>query len=151
MGTADLNSGVRRGEIIAALSLATDLAMGQPAEFALKSCVLATRIGRMLGLGAQDLAEIYYQSLLRYIGCNAETHIMAALFGDEIAFRRDFARIDSARANEMGGLVFASLRRAIADAGLIGMIAGVTRGLISSQKIAAESIAGHCEVAERLA
>src|SRR5688500_11086865 len=103
------SSGVRRGEVIAALSLATDLAMGQPVEFALKSCVLGTRIGRMLGLGAEELGEIYYQSLLRYIGCNAETHIMAALFGDEIDFRREFARIDVGRANEMVALVFAYL------------------------------------------
>jgi hypothetical protein len=35
----------------------------------------------MLGLGAEDLAEVFYHSLLRYIGCNAETHAMAALFG----------------------------------------------------------------------
>ena len=46
-------SGVRRGEVIAALSLATDLAMGQPVEFALKSCVLATR----LALRAVELAS----------------------------------------------------------------------------------------------
>ena len=148
---ADRTSGVRRGEVIAALSLATDLAMGQPAEFALQSCVLATRIGRSLSLGAEELAEIYYQSLLRYIGCNAETHTMAALFGDEIDFRRDFARIDMGRANEMAALVFAYLRRANAGAGMLGLVAGVTRGLITSRKTSAESIAGHCEVAERLA
>src|SRR5437016_13916139 len=109
------SAGVRRSEVIAALSLATDLAMGQPVEFALKSCVLATRIGRMLALGPEELAEIYHQSLLRYIGCNAETHTMAALLGDEIDFRRDFARIDMGRANEMAALVFAYLRRAHAD------------------------------------
>src|SRR5262245_11636822 len=147
----DASSGVRRGEVIAALSLATDLAMGQPAEFALQSCVLATRIGRMLALGSEQLAEIFYHSLLRYIGCNAETHTMAALFGDEIDFRRDFARIDMGRANEMVALVFAYLRRANASAGTLGLVANVTRGLIGSQKVAAESIAGHCEVAERLA
>jgi HD-GYP domain-containing protein (c-di-GMP phosphodiesterase class II) len=145
------NSGVRRGEVIAAMSLATDLAMGQPVEFALKSCVLATRIGRMLALGSEELGEIYYQSLLRYIGCNAETHTMAALFGDEIDFRRDFARIDMGRANVMVALVFGHLRRANAGTGILALIAGVTRGLISSQKVAAENIAGHCEVAERLA
>jgi hypothetical protein len=39
MPAAAPGSGVRRGEIIAALSLATDLSMGQPVEFALKSCV----------------------------------------------------------------------------------------------------------------
>ena len=102
----EAGSGVRRGEVIAALSLATDLAMGQPAEFALKSCVLATRIGKMLGFEAEELGEIFYQSLLRYIGCNAETHALAALFGDELDFRRDFARIDPGRAAEMAALVF---------------------------------------------
>jgi HD-GYP domain-containing protein (c-di-GMP phosphodiesterase class II) len=145
------DSGVRRGEVIAALSLATDLAMGQPVEFALKSCVLATRIGRMLGLTHEQLSEIYYQSLLRYIGCNAETHAMAALFGDEIDFRRDFALIDMGRAAEMASLVFSYLRRANAGTGMFAMVAGVARGLITSQKAAAENIAGHCEVAERLA
>jgi HD-GYP domain-containing protein (c-di-GMP phosphodiesterase class II) len=142
---------VRRGEVIAALSIATDLAMGQPVEFALKSCVLATRVGRLLDLTASALTEIYYQSLLRYIGCNAETHVMAALLGDEIDFRRDFARIDIGRANEMVALVFAYLRRAHSGDGMLAMIAGVARGLVASRKISAESIAGHCEVAQRLA
>jgi HD-GYP domain-containing protein (c-di-GMP phosphodiesterase class II) len=144
-------SGVRLGEIIAALSLATDLAMGQPAEFALKSCMLATRIGRMLDADSATLDEIYYQSLLRYIGCNAETHAMAALFGDEIDFRRDFALVDPGRANEMAALIFTYLRRANAGAGMLGLVAGVARGFMTSQAIAADSIAGHCEVAERLA
>jgi HD-GYP domain-containing protein (c-di-GMP phosphodiesterase class II) len=150
-GGAASDSGVRRGEVIAALSLATDLAMGQPAEFALKSCVLGTRIGRMLSLPAEDIAEIYYQSLLRYIGCNAETYVMTALFGDEIDFRRDFALIDPGRAAEMAALVFTYLRRARADDGMLGMVAGVARGLVTSKKASVESIAGHCEVAERLA
>src|SRR4029077_10861942 len=135
----------------AALSLATDLGMGQPAEFALKSCVLASRLGKMLGLGAEELSEIYYHALLRYIGCNAETHALAALFGDEIDFRRDFARIDPGRAAEMAGLVFTYLRRASAGGGMLGMIAGVAHGLLTSKAASDENIAGHCEVAERLA
>src|SRR4029077_16114593 len=115
----------------AALSLATDLGMGQPAEFALKSCVLASRLGRMLGLGPEELSEIYYHALLRYIGCNAETHAMAALFGDEIDFRRDFARIDPGRAAEMAALVFSYLRSANAGGSMLDMVAGVARGLIT--------------------
>jgi HD-GYP domain-containing protein (c-di-GMP phosphodiesterase class II)/DNA-binding CsgD family transcriptional regulator len=145
------HSGVRRGEVIAALSLATDLTMGQPAEFALKSCVLATRLAAMLGLGAQERGEIFYQALLRYIGCNAETHAMAALLGDEIDFRRDFALIDNGRAAEVAGLVFTYLRRAHADAGMLGMVAGVARGMLAAPKASTDNIAGHCEVAERLA
>ncbi len=41
---------IRLAELIAALSLATDLAMGQPLEYALCSCVLAVRLGEALGL-----------------------------------------------------------------------------------------------------
>jgi HD-GYP domain-containing protein (c-di-GMP phosphodiesterase class II) len=145
------DSGVRRGEVIAALSLATDLVMGQPAEFALRSCVLGTRIGRMLGLGAEDLSEIYYHALLRYIGCNAETYAMIALFGDEFEFRRDFALIDTGRAGEVMSLVFGHLRRANAGAGPFEMVAAIARGMLTGQKAGAENIAGHCEVAERLA
>lgn len=143
--------GVRRGDIIAALSIATDLAIGQPMEFALKSCVLATRIGKMLALNAETNAEIYYQSLLRYIGCNAQTHVMAAMFGDEISFRRDFALIDPARAGEMVGLIFSYLRRANANASLFGFIGGVAHGLMASKDVAAEGLSSHCEVAQRFA
>ena len=87
MSVSPKPSGLRRGEVIAALSLATDLSMGQPAEFALKSCILAMRLGEALGLGAPDLHEIYYQSLLRYVGCNAEVHALATMLGDELDYR----------------------------------------------------------------
>jgi len=147
----DASSGVRRAEVIAALSTATDLAMGQPMEFALQSCVLATRLGKAFGVDAETLSEIYYHALLRYIGCNAETHTMAALLGDEIDFRREYALIDPGRAAEIVGLVFTYLRRANSSAGLIGMLANVAHGLIASQRVASDSIASHCEVAQRLA
>jgi len=73
---------VRKAEILATLSIATDLAMGQPIEFALKSCFLAFRLGQKLDFSAEELRETFYVALLRYIGCNAETSVVAALFGD---------------------------------------------------------------------
>ena len=39
------DSGVRLAELMAALSIATDLGMGQPLETALCSCVVAMRLG----------------------------------------------------------------------------------------------------------
>jgi HD-GYP domain-containing protein (c-di-GMP phosphodiesterase class II) len=142
---------LRRGEIIAALSLATDLSMGQPVEFALKSCVLGMRIAGALGLGAEDLSEVYYQSLLRYVGCNAEVYALAAMLGDEFAFRRDFALIDMAKASEAAPLIFGYLRRANAGTGPLAMTSAIIRGMLLGPKISAENIAGHCEVAARLA
>src|SRR5215510_2473833 len=92
-------SGVRLAELMAALSLATDLGMGQPMEFALSSCVLAVRLAEKCGYSEEALREVYYQALLRYIGCNAETDWLASIVGDEQALRADFTQIDNGNAS----------------------------------------------------
>src|SRR5207237_1180119 len=109
--TAD--SGVRLAELMATLSMATDLGMGQPVETALCSCVVAMRLGEALGLEAGTLRTAYYYALLRYIGCNAHTYAMAALFGDELALRRDFAAVDPGQIPEVLELAARYLRQAI--------------------------------------
>src|SRR5215208_3720912 len=111
-GTTD----IRLAELVAALSLATDLGMGQPLEWALCSCVLAVRLGDVLGFSQEELREIYYQALLRYIGCNAETHMLAALAGDEIALRTDVVAIDTGSLPEVLSLMTRHIRQANAGA-----------------------------------
>ena len=88
------DSGVRLAELMAALSIATDLGMGQPLETALCSCVVAMRLGEALNLDGDALRDVYYQALLRYIGCNSDADALAALMGDELALRHDFAARD---------------------------------------------------------
>jgi hypothetical protein len=75
--------------------------MGQPLESALTSCVVAMRLGEALGVDDEMLRDVYYQALLRYIGCNADTYAMAAVFGDELALRHDFASLDPGRPTEV--------------------------------------------------
>src|SRR3954465_2920255 len=86
---------IRLAELVAALSIATDLGMAQPLEFALCGCVLAMRIGEALKLNDTQLRAVYYQALLRYAGCNAETDTLATLYGDEMALRKEVATIDT--------------------------------------------------------
>jgi len=57
------SSGVRLAELMAALSIATDLGMGQPLEFALQSCIVSVRLGEKLGFNEDELRAVYYQSL----------------------------------------------------------------------------------------
>jgi HD-GYP domain-containing protein (c-di-GMP phosphodiesterase class II) len=66
-------------ETLGAVSLATDLAAGSAPETALGATVASVRIGRMLGLSTSDLSDIYYGSLLRFIGCTATATEVAAL------------------------------------------------------------------------
>jgi HD-GYP domain-containing protein (c-di-GMP phosphodiesterase class II) len=142
---------VRLAEVIAALSLATDLAMGQPMAFALRSCVLSVRLGEALGFDGPQLSEIYYQALLRYIGCNAETHVFAALFGDELALRRDIALIDAGKVPDVLRVLARHIRAANEGAGPLQSMLSVVRGLGVAKGVTHDAFAGHCEVAQRLA
>ena len=54
------SQGVPLAELVAALSLATDLGVGQPMEHALRSCLLGVRLGENLGLDESELVHVYY-------------------------------------------------------------------------------------------
>src|SRR5436190_10528800 len=133
------DSGVRLAELMAALSMATDLGMGQPLESALCSCVVAMRLGEALGLDDDTLRDVYYQALLRYIGCNADTYAMAALFGDELALRQDFAGVDPGRPSEVLSVAMRYLRQANAGEPPYRMAAFVARGLLTLPRLMSDS------------
>src|SRR6266545_2104487 len=108
------DSYVRLAELMAALSLATDLGMGQPIEFALSSCILAVRLAEKCGYSDEALREVYYQALLRYIGCNTETDWLASIVGDEQVLRADFAQIDSGDINTVINMFTEAIRKSFA-------------------------------------
>ena len=86
---------IRAAEVVGALSLATDLGTGQPLEHALRTAVLAVRLGELAGASAQELADTYYVALLHASGCTSNGHEAAQLFGDDIAHRAAFFLIDT--------------------------------------------------------
>src|SRR5712691_4473014 len=144
-------STVRLAEVIAALSLATDLCMGQPLEYALQVCLLSVRLGEALGLEEHELREVYYLALLRHIGCNAETYLMAALFGDELALRSDFAAVDNGRAPQVLGLAVRYIRQANEGASSLQLARLIVQGILAAPQVMKEEFSGFCEVAQRLA
>src|SRR5581483_7165536 len=130
---------------------ATDLGMGQPMEHALSTCALAVRLGESLGMAEAELREVYYQALLRYIGCNAQTYEMAGLFGDELALRREFAAVDTGRLPDVVALAARFIRQAHAGVPPAGLDQLVAEALGALPGLMKESFSGHCEVAQRLA
>ncbi len=144
------SSSVRLAEIVTALSLATDLGMGQPLEFAMRSCIVAMRLGEALGYSDEALREIYYQSLLRYIGCNVEAHMLAALVGDEQALRADFAQVDQGNNAAVLQLMMHYIRQTTAGAPPLAMIQSLVQGFLKLPQVK-NSFTAHCEVAQRLA
>ena len=147
MGQAVTGDRVRRVEVLAALSLAIDLGLGQPMDHMLRSAMIATSLARRLGLYEERQAVAYYATLLAWIGCHADSHELSAWFGDDIAFRADTYDLDWA------GLPFVWLlashvgrdRPALARAGravtLLGRLRGNLRKLMSSHCLSAGELA----------
>jgi hypothetical protein len=80
---------LRLAEVVFALSIASDLGMGQPLEHGLRTTMAALRLAELAGLGPDELGEVYYVALLHYVGCSAEAQVDADFLGDEIAARPD--------------------------------------------------------------
>ena len=91
---------IRAAEVVGALSIATDLGTGQPLEHALRTAVLAVRLGELAGASARELADTYYVALLHASGCTSNGHEATQLYGDDIAHRAAFYLLDSLTKSE---------------------------------------------------
>jgi HD-GYP domain-containing protein (c-di-GMP phosphodiesterase class II) len=135
--------GLRRAELLAAISLAIDLGLGQPMEHMLRSSLIATRIAERMGLDAQQRATVYYANLVGWIGCHADSHELAALFGDDIAYRADTYAVD------MTGLSFLRLMVSHVGRELPGWERGIrsVAFVLTARNQVARLIHSHCSSA----
>lgn len=138
---------LRLAELTAAISLATDLGTGQPSGHALRTCLLADRVARALGLGAAECSAVYYFAQLRFLGCTSDASETAALAGDEIAFSAAMAPYAMADSRD----ALPQLVRHVApDAPPAGRVARVARALTDPGGMR-RSLSQHCEAGARLA
>jgi hypothetical protein len=147
--TANQEEPYRLAEVVASLSLATDLGTGQATEHALRACLLAVRLAERVGLSDKDLVDLYYVALLRSTGCTATAHDLAAAVGDDVGFYAQFASVNYVLPGELFGPLFRYLaqiqpwtRRAQT---LATFVTSMPR--LSPQV----RITSHCEVAQRVA
>jgi HD-GYP domain-containing protein (c-di-GMP phosphodiesterase class II) len=137
-------------ELMACLSVASDLGMGHPADDAVTTCVLGMRLGAELGFDTATMHDVYYETLLRYLGCNAGVEWFASLFGDELAFRGELAAIDMADKPAVIDLVQRSIRRSATVTQALGPDAAIARAMGELPTVMGSFLPGHCEVARRL-
>jgi HD-GYP domain-containing protein (c-di-GMP phosphodiesterase class II) len=139
---------VRAAEVIAALSLATDLGIGVPLEYGLQSTLLAMRLADRLKVDAETAAQTYYACQLFYVGCTANADSAAQLFGadDALTTYATPSRFGS-RAEMTAGFI-----RAVAPPGGTPVVrAGqLARRLPRLAKVVKHHIAEFCEVAKML-
>jgi HD-GYP domain-containing protein (c-di-GMP phosphodiesterase class II) len=139
---------VRAAELIAALSLATDLGIGVPLEHGLHSTLIGMRLCERLGVDAETAAQTYYGCLLFYVGCTAPADIGLEIFGsdDALTTYATPARFGSRPEMVMGML------RALAPPGRqpLWRAMQVARGFPKLARGFDEVVAAICETAEML-
>ncbi|HEX3722866.1 MAG TPA: HD domain-containing phosphohydrolase [Nitrolancea sp.] len=80
---------IRLAELVATLSLGTDLGFGQPMEHVIRQTLIALRMSELLGLNESERAVVYYSGLLAWVGCHTDAYEQAKWFGDDIRLKAD--------------------------------------------------------------
>src|SRR3954466_1149411 len=109
------------------------------------------RFAEVLGLDESMRRKVYHQALLRYIGCNADTHLLAAAWGDEITLRRELHYIDMGNRQEFVETFVRAITRKLSGASPEELKEAVERGLAAGPQVNIPILSGHCEVAQRIA
>lgn len=101
----------------------------------------------MAGVGTGGRGNIHHANLIAWIGCHADSHELAALFGDDIAFRADYYFIDA------HGLPMLSLmlRHTASGTAPVPRLLDQARAAVSARAAMRGLISSHCISAGKLA
>jgi HD-GYP domain-containing protein (c-di-GMP phosphodiesterase class II) len=137
---------VRLTELLATLSFALDLGVGQPPGHVARAAVAAARLNERLPQPT-DRAAVFDIALLGWVGCIADSRDAARWFGDDIEYRAGVYDLDMKPLPFLGYL----LRHAGATDPLpirMGKRAGV---LLDGGRSAQQSLRAHCQVTAQVA
>jgi HD-GYP domain-containing protein (c-di-GMP phosphodiesterase class II) len=136
---------VRLVELTTALSLATDLGLGEPFEHGQRSALLAAHLAEEAGLPAAESQTAFYLAQLLTVGCTGDDDLMYRVLGEDLAAWR--GPIGGAGPAEILGLLLRNVGRDRPLPARIGRVLSALAGVPSIM----EAARGHCEVGQILA
>lgn len=112
-------AGARLFELLAALSLGTDLGMGHPTEHVLRQRFIALGAAERIGLRAAEREVVRRSSLLVWKGRHVDASEQAKWFGEDLVLKHDVRWVDHGTVSDGAGVPAArqvpSLRCALTD------------------------------------
>jgi HD-GYP domain-containing protein (c-di-GMP phosphodiesterase class II)/DNA-binding CsgD family transcriptional regulator len=137
---------LRLAELLAAISLATDLGRGFPQEKGLRTCLVAARLAEELGLDEQARSDTFYAALIQPVGCTAFTYEGARLVGtNELKGIPAYMRADTARLRE--GL--RAMREEVKGEPLVRAARGLFKELTVGSRFFEYVVRADCEAGTR--
>src|SRR5664279_3024296 len=92
-------------ELVATLSYAADLGLGQPMEHCMRQTVIALRLADLLDATDTDREATYYLGLLMNVYCHADAAEQATWFGDDIRMKADVLELLGMNTAQVIGLM----------------------------------------------
>jgi HD-GYP domain-containing protein (c-di-GMP phosphodiesterase class II) len=140
-------AGIGVTELLASLSLATDLGTGQPMGHGLRTCVRSVDVARRLGLDEDGVREVHQVALLRFLGCSGDASETAAVVGgDNLSFFAAMAPVLNGGPREQVGRLVRSVGAGLPATSRVRKVAGA----LADPNGGHRSLSAHCEVAARL-
>jgi HD-GYP domain-containing protein (c-di-GMP phosphodiesterase class II) len=140
--------GVRLAELMATLSYAADLGLGQPMEHCLRQTVIALRLADLVGATAAEQEATYYLGLMMNVYCHADAAEQARWFGDDIAFKGD--GYDTLEQSTAGMMAF-MLRRVGSHGSAMSRARRLATFPLTGPKLLAEFLTTHSTLAAQFA
>ena len=92
--------------MVATLSYAADLGLGQPMAHCMRQTVVALRLAGLAGASDRELEATYYLGLMMNVYCHADAAEQARWFGDDISLKGDtFEMLDMSTARMVSFLL----------------------------------------------
>lgn len=138
---------LRLAELLASLSLATDLGTGQPLGHGLSTSLLSVDLARAMGCDRDEVRAVHHVALLRFLGCTSDAAESARqVGGDEISFNAAMAPVLFGGPTEM----IPAMLRAVGRGAPPLHRARLAGAALADVGGAQRSLAAHCEVAAML-
>jgi HD-GYP domain-containing protein (c-di-GMP phosphodiesterase class II) len=135
---------LRLAELMASLSLAIDLGLGQPMEWVLRFCLAGVRLAQILGLSEAEQSDVYYLAMLRHIGCSYTATSDAYYLGDETSV----AEMLPMDPDDMGAMMRMIIRLVAPNDPLHKRVRYLARIMSSGAQYFSANHITHCEVGE---
>src|SRR6185295_9313885 len=152
-GPAGQNGGVRADmevsltELVATLSYAADLGLGQPQAHCMRQTVIALRLADLVDATSTEREATYFTGLLANVFCHADAAEQARWFADDITFKAEgFEHLDMSTLQTIASI---ARRTALQGSGRQRLRRVV--GLPAMPKRVTEFFTTHCALASQFA
>ena len=139
------NLGFRLAELMATLSLASDMGTGTPLEQSLGAAIVAVRLAEAAGLSEDQARDAYYLTMLRTVGCTGDGDVGRLMLGEDVG-----AWVGHLPNGSKLGFLSAMISQVGRGASPLRRTAAVARAFRGMPQIMAATPI-HCEVGKRLA